>query len=278
MTDIHGPSSLHSDQQDRLHKARLLEQLTIEARPPIVRETLDGWLLRASEGVSRRGNSVWTAAPFPRFDAESDHWLERAEAFASQQGIASCFYVSETSPPTLDRQLEAAGYRLAEPCYLMAGSVELARHLIAQRPANAKALEAQIHLPEGQHQEENAAWLREFLSMKKLSAKQGESYAAIFGGITAPHSFARMSIDRETAALATIVAQGDYAYISNLMVSPHFRRRGLAAAMMTELIHWAAQHGAAELYFQVLQDNRPAIALYEQLGFQVIARHHYRVR
>ncbi|OWR27113.1 hypothetical protein CDO73_22950 [Saccharibacillus sp. O23] len=275
MTDIHAPSA--SD-QDRLLKARLLEQLTIEAWPPVVREPLDGWMLRASAGVSRRGNSVWTAAPFPVLGAEDNDWLERAEAFAARHGISSCFYVSETSPDGLDTLLDAAGYRLAEPCYLMAGSAELALRLMSERPTNAANAEMRIHLPEAEDRQVNAAWMQDFLAFKKMSAEQGEAYAAIFGGIAAQHTFARISIAGETAALATAVAQGRYAYVSNLMVAPQFRRRGLAASMMTKLIRWAADRGAEELYFQVLQDNRPAIALYEQLGFEIVARHHYRVR
>lgn len=278
MTDIHAPSA---SEQDRLLKARLLERLTLDAWPPVVREPLDGWMLRASAGVSRRGNSVWTAAPFPAPSAEEKGWLERAEAFAEDHGIDPCFYVSETSPDGLDTLLDAAGYRLAEPCYLMAGSAELALRLGSGRLENAQNPQfskMSVHLPDAGDEQANAAWMQDFLAFKHMSAEQGAAYAAIFGGIKAEHSFARISLADQTAALATVVAQEPYAYVSNLMVAPEFRRRGLAAAMMNELIRWAADRGAEELYFQVLQDNRPAIALYERLGFEIVARHHYRVR
>ncbi|NGZ75574.1 GNAT family N-acetyltransferase [Saccharibacillus alkalitolerans] len=258
---------------ERLEHVRLLERLAIEAWPPIVREPLGGWMLRASGGVSRRGNSVWTAAPFP--ESETGDWLEHAESFAVRSGIPPCFYVSDTSPAGLDERLANEGYLLTEPCYLMTGSTGSASERLSVRPAKENGFE--VSLPGADRTEENGEWLREFLSIKGVPPEREAAYAAIFGAIRSDHTFARLRIAGETAALGTIVAQGRFAYVSNLTVTPKFRRRGLASAMMAELIRWATERGAEELYLQVLRDNLPAVTLYRNLGFDIAAGHHYRV-
>lgn len=259
---------------DRLERARLLEQLTIEAWPPKVVESLDGWKLRAANGVSRRANSVWAVGPFP--EPEKD-WLAQAEAFAARNGIDACFYVSETSPPELDEQLRLAGYALSEPCYLMAGSAKLALERAAARPAIAQTGDVAFSLPQSHQTSENEAWLRQFIHLKKIPAERGPIYASIFGAIRADKTFASLRIGGEVAALGTVVSQGRFGYISNLTVSPNYRRRGLAARMTAELARWAIERGAVELYLQVLQNNEPAVKLYRTLGFDIVAEHHYRV-
>ncbi|MEJ8302473.1 GNAT family N-acetyltransferase [Saccharibacillus sacchari] len=261
---------------DRLERARLLEQLTIEAWPPQVLEALDGWKLRAASGVSRRANSVWAVGPFPESGAGND-WLAQAESFAARNGIDACFYVSETSPAGLDEHLQLAGYALSEPCYLMAGSAKLSLERIAARPAVAQCGEITFSLPRPNHRSENEAWLQQFTELKKVPAEREPIYASIFEAIRADKCFASLRIDGKVAALGTVVSQGNFGYISNLMVSPNYRRRGLAACMMGELTRWAIERGAAELYLQVLQDNVAAVRLYQTLGFDIVARHHYRV-
>ena len=45
--------------------------------------------------------------------------------------------------------------------------------------------------------------------------------------------------------------------------------------MCSALLAWAAEQGAHRCYVQVLVDNAPAIALYEQLGFTTQHRARY---
>ena len=55
----------------------LLDELAANAWPAMVQQGLDGWRLRASDGVTRRANSVLSAGRGPAY---SD-WLVDVESF-----------------------------------------------------------------------------------------------------------------------------------------------------------------------------------------------------
>ncbi len=55
--------------------------------------------------------------------------------------------------------------------------------------------------------------------------------------------------------------------ITNVAVRPTHRRRGLAEALLQCLEAYAQQQGTARITLDVRASNRPAIALYEKMGF-----------
>jgi GNAT superfamily N-acetyltransferase len=59
----------------------------------------------------------------------------------------------------------------------------------------------------------------------------------------------------------------DWVGLRGIEVAPEHRRQGLGLQVMAALLEWAAERGATTAYLQVLADNAPALALYEQLGF-----------
>ena len=63
--------------------------------------------------------------------------------------------------------------------------------------------------------------------------------------------------------------------ISSVRVADEARRQGHARAVCAALQNWGAGHGAALAYVEVLDDNGPAIALYESIGFRLHHSHRY---
>lgn len=63
----------------------------------------------------------------------------------------------------------------------------------------------------------------------------------------------------------------DWVGFRSIEVDPEHRRQRLGLTVMAALLEWGAEQGATTAYLQVLGDNTPALALYEQLGF---ATHH----
>ena len=59
----------------------------------------------------------------------------------------------------------------------------------------------------------------------------------------------------------------DEGYISNVAVSPQYRKQGIADALLIELLHRAEERELAFLTLEVRESNLPAISLYSKHGF-----------
>lgn len=64
----------------------------------------------------------------------------------------------------------------------------------------------------------------------------------------------------------------------NIAVHPDCRRRGIAAALIGELVNQLREHGSHVLRLEVRESNVPAIALYESMGFTQLGlrKNYYR--
>ena len=60
------------------------------------------------------------------------------------------------------------------------------------------------------------------------------------------------------------------AYLSHLLVSPQYRNRGIAGALITHVLEYAKLSGYKEVSLAVDLDNYPAIKLYTKYGFDQI--------
>ena len=63
------------------------------------------------------------------------------------------------------------------------------------------------------------------------------------------------------------VLSGDWLLVESVVVDAAERRRGLATAVLAELLDWGASLGATTALLHVETDNEGAIALYERHGF-----------
>jgi GNAT superfamily N-acetyltransferase len=69
------------------------------------------------------------------------------------------------------------------------------------------------------------------------------------------------------AATGRGVLSGDWLLVESLVVDPAHRRRGLATAVLAEVLDWGAALGATTALLHVETANPGAIALYERHGF-----------
>lgn len=64
----------------------------------------------------------------------------------------------------------------------------------------------------------------------------------------------------------------DEGYITNIAVSQRFRRQGIAAALLQELLDYAEENDLAMMTLEVRPSNAAAISLYEAFDFERIGR------
>ncbi len=74
------------------------------------------------------------------------------------------------------------------------------------------------------------------------------------------------------AAYGGVLWAPDEGQITNIAVSPDFRRRGFGKQILQALILQAKERGAVQLVLEVRASNAAAIALYENSGFLTVGR------
>ncbi len=83
----------------------------------------------------------------------------------------------------------------------------------------------------------------------------------------------------ELAAYCGYLRSFEDADITNVAVIPSMRQRGIARAMLAELMRLGRQDGIERFTLEVRESNTPAIHLYESLGFHTegVRKNFYRL-
>jgi ribosomal protein S18 acetylase RimI-like enzyme len=78
------------------------------------------------------------------------------------------------------------------------------------------------------------------------------------------HSFITLD-QRPVARVRVCRVDADHGYVTHMYTAAAYRRRGLAQAVMTEVLHDAAAHGEQ---WSVLVSSAAGLPLYQELGYQ----------
>ncbi|MFN2047747.1 ribosomal protein S18-alanine N-acetyltransferase [Pantoea agglomerans] len=98
-------------------------------------------------------------------------------------------------------------------------------------------------------------------SEKTFASNQGERFINL-----------RLDVDGQMAAFAITQVVLDEASLFNIAVDPALQRRGLGRQLLQHLIDELIKRDVLTLWLEVRASNLPAIALYEQLGFNQVSR------
>lgn len=79
-------------------------------------------------------------------------------------------------------------------------------------------------------------------------------------------------LDGAPAGYAGMHCVLDECYVANVAVFPQYRRRGVARALMAELVRFAREYGGSFVTLEVRPSNTAARALYAGLGFREAGR------
>jgi ribosomal protein S18 acetylase RimI-like enzyme len=236
-----------------------LEDAHNRAWPALEAVQDEAWTLRASGGLTRRGDSVLAR---PGGTSPLAERIARAETFAAAHGRRAVFQLSPASEPGLDDELAARGYTHEAPTSVQAAPLG---PLVQPDPA--------VVLTD----EPTEAWLALWDDAEGYGSRLPLA-CSILAAIRRPTAFALLRIDGEPAAQARAVADGAHLGIFAVATRPAYRRRGLARACIGALAAWGAAQGATTAYLLVEHDNAPALSLYEQLGFAEAFTYWYRAR
>jgi N-acetylglutamate synthase len=234
-----------------------VEETCLNAWPALREVLLDGWLLRFSEGLTRRANSANPLRPVAHADVPA------CEALYRRLRLPTIFRVLSLLDPAVDNRLASAGYtREGESCVLygMIDEIETVRNPDVQLVSEA-----------------TPGWFAAMATLQQHTQEQAATYRGIVGQVAIPTAFVTLSAEGEVVALAYGAIHDGFLCYESVVTDSRRRRQGYGRRIITALAAWAKEHGAHGACLEVEAGNAPARALYDAIGLkQELYRYHYR--
>jgi len=262
---------------------RQIEDRAARAWPPEVEEELDGWRLRYSQGVTRRGNSV-----YPNYldgDTPLEERLEKVEAFYANREAPIYYQLCPAAlPPNLDHILEQRGY--TSDAFTQVQTVPLQdalkktdigenqRFSLKKNQRFFNQTDFQLEIAD----DKSTAWFAAYRQAEGFDDHSAAVRQATIQHIAQPKALAIAESDGHPAAIGLGVCDSGWVGIFCMVTLPKYRRRGAATTVLHAIAAWGHEQGAQDMYLQVMKNNAPALGLYAKAGFGKLYGYHYRTR
>jgi N-acetylglutamate synthase len=237
-----------------------VEETCLNAWPALRQVLLNGWVLRFSEGLTRRANS---ANPL-RGPRETGSCLTATcETLYHRRQLPTIFRLPSIIDADLDERLDEAGYgREGESCV---------------RYGDLSAVEAASDPDVQLLPRPTREWFAAMGALQNHTPEQRRLYRRIVGAIAIPAAFAGVSVEGEFVAVAYGAIHDRLLCFESVITNPRRQRRGYGRRVIASLAAWAKDQGAEGACLEVEAHNAAALALYDVVGLKTeLYRYHYR--
>ncbi|GAA2006356.1 GNAT family N-acetyltransferase [Catenulispora subtropica] len=229
----------------------------------VERTHIGDWEVRAAGGHTSRANC---AVPIGDSGMALPDSLNAVRAWYGERGLRGRIQTIDGSP--LDQGVVALGYREADrPALRQSAAVRPALEILGETADPRRTSEITRELPPDYFTAyRRGLGIPEFRTILTTGDAQ-IAFAVVRGDNGEALSVGRVAIDSSSG----------YAGIAAVATAEHARRRGLARIVLRDLLAFSAEHGAENTYLEVEEENAPARALYESLGYTTAHRYHGRL-
>jgi len=250
----------------RIETIREIEMSAVLAWPSLDSEPLGGWLLRYSQGVTRRANSVWTNE-FHENRIDLAERFRQVEIRYAARGLPARYQLCPVALPTgLDEALASRGYASVAETAVMTAPIGRVRKSLT--PGDSWRVELTPYADD--------RWMATYAAVEQIPAQEAAVRRAIMNKTLPSTAFAAVWVEDDAVAVGSAVWTGEYVGLFNMGTRPGWRRRGAAQAAIAALLNWGGEQGSEMTFLQVMVRNAAARALYERLGYSELYRYHYR--
>ena len=239
---------------------RGLEEASINGLPALTTEYYDGWLVRRSEGYSRRANCVMSMykSRMPLIEKVS-----HCEAYYSKHALPCIFKLTHQSlPAELDRELEGRGYDRDAETVVVTKSI---------REVNEPTANVELFDDPGD------LWIQTWASLSDRG-KQSSVLLRLLRSIPTPAKYAVVREGSLGIACARAVISSDSVWLYDLIVAPDYRGKGIGTSLVQARLGWAYREGINTAFLQVEARNERATRLHAGVGFSEVYRYWYRTK
>jgi GNAT superfamily N-acetyltransferase len=260
LNEIHRAKRVPPTRRPNAADVIALELAANEAWPAPVQDRLGGWLLRAADGWTGRGNS---ALPIGDPDRPLEAAIDAVGRWYLARGAQPLINTPLPLAAPVGTALDARGWT-ARPLTLV--QTAPLRPIIDATPA--RALVELTRTP-------SDAWLSIASGRKGGLPEAARHILTAVRQVRFAHLYGENG-DLLATGRGTITGEGRWLGLALIEVVPEARRGGLAQEVIGALARWGAESGASRAFLQVEERNSAAVALYGKLGFTT--HHSYLTR
>lgn len=222
------------------------------------------WVIRLADGYTKRANSVTCLGSDDVVDI--DRRIDHVVDIYRRMDLPTIFRLSPLASPALQAALADRNWRCFDETIVLTASLNKFDSHTSPTTDNDVEID----------NSPDRDWLK---SCDRIVGSPPENLITLrtmLERLVPPAGFGRVNGDEGIDALALVVVDGDYAGAFEVLTKPEKRRQGLARQLLTRLFAWAARRGAQTAWLSVLAHNRPALQLYQNLGFSEVYRYYHR--
>ena len=240
-----------------------IEEIAARAWPAKHTQQLGGWLLRSTDGVTHRANSVLPLHDPPKGDTKKA--LEMVQEFYDKHQLPVQFQMTKASQPTnLDEELQSYG-------------LEIEMHVIVQTANLNDVLTNETEVGVVIMGEPWEDWYRAYCEYAEFEPTRFRVRRGIISRISSEKACAAAIKDDKIIGVGMGVLDGHWLGLFSLVTQEKYRRQRVATSITRSLVSWAQGQGAKKAYLQVSEPNKSAQQLYYNLGFKDAYTYWYRL-
>jgi GNAT superfamily N-acetyltransferase len=236
-----------------------IEHAAFQSWPSQEEKNWEGWVLRLSEGYTKRANSITV---FTNPAGLLEPLILACETQFNSRQLPCVFrllhFVDNTD---LEEILISRGYNFADH------TLTLFQHIQGKQWNGGKIKPMAIE-----------DWMTSFYRLSQKDSLDGTRHLAILNRIRQPLLPAVLREGNEEVACGIGVMSGSLFGIFDIVIHPKYRNMGFGRELLYRMLKWAVDNGAISAYVQVVADNEPAVRLYHKCGYRPGYEYHYRIQ
>src|SRR5450631_3297476 len=240
---------------------RRIEEASLNSWPALQQMHFDGWIMRFSEGYTKRANSI---TPLYTSLLPAQEKIVACENLYRIKQLPTIFRLLSFSSTAddLDALLAQQGYQRVDHVLIL--STELT--------SVATAWNSSLHTVP------LAGWLALFCQFKQAPIEQHQSHLEMLKRIVPDPLCAVLYNNWLPVACGLGVLENDVFGMFDIVTDPEQRNKGYGTQLVAAMLGWARQNGARHAYLQVVHTNQAALHLYEKFGFHELYHYWYRIK
>ena len=120
-------------------------------------------------------------------------------------------------------------------------------------------------------------WFDYYCILSHFAKEHKATYKKMLSNLIVPNFCMSLFLNNEVIACGLGVLEHGFIGLFDIVVHEEYRNNGYGEQLLMSMLESGQKQGAENAYLQVMLDNKPALRLYEKIGFKHIYDYWYRV-